>query len=454
VPQERTEARRHIGLWSELRAGSRWTNEGVSRVIGFIVEGAAQGNEYTFHLVVDRALAAEVRSDLRGLDAVEGRDWVLWSPEEDEEKRLRTAIGRNPDLSEHELAVSVLAEFANRNVPVEGWVITFPHFTGALRLEKSKATLYPDACPFDFPLGWPDDASWGRSGYWPTWRAAAETVMAASNAVITFSEHVAQRHAASLCGVPPDKIRVIPLAPPDLAPLLDFLDMPEQTPVSRAKAGEILREHARTSGMEYLRDFPFEEVDFIASSTQDRPTKNLAVTAEVVRHLVRDRRRSMKLFLTAHLQETADWTRLPALVEQEQVHLDVLSLPDLPRRVHAALLHCATLVVHSSFFEGIVGALPFYEAASVGTPALLARGPHTDELLKHFPALGEFTFDPYDPAALASLIEVTVSNRQAVVERQRAANRRLRHRTWADVASAYAMAALTPVGPVQPLASA
>lgn len=429
------ERRIPIGLWSELGPGARWSNEGVSRVVGFLVEGAAVGGRYVFHIVVPAGMAETVREDLRQLEAIENRDWVVWEP----------ASNASPQGSAE--AIAYLAEFANGNVPVDAWVVTFPHFSGSMHLGKPKATLYPDALPYDFPLGWHEEGAWGPEGSWPRWRQTATKVMAESDSVITFSSHVAERHAGPLCGVPPEKIRVVPLAPPDLSSLLPFVKDRTQSSESRAAAAEILRAHIADQGPNYLRDFPFEEVDFVASATQDRPTKNLGLTAEAVRNIVRERRGSIKCLMTARLHFGASWTRLPDLVLQEQLNRDVISLPDLPRQVHAALFHCASVVVHSSFFEGIIGALPFYEAASVGTPSLLARGPHVDELLETEPAVAPFVYDPYDADGLATLILDATHNRDAYVDAQARIFERLAKHSWADVASAYAEAAVSGARP-------
>ena len=403
-------------------------------MVGFLVEGAAAGRKYIFHIVVPAGMAETVRDDLGQLEAVEGRDWKVWEPSE-------------PDAegwSSRESAAR-LADFANRNVPVDAWVVTFPHFAGSLQLTKPKATLYPDALPYDFPLGWHDGA-WAADGQWPQWRQTATEVMAGSGSVITFSEHVARRHAGPLCNVPLEKIRIVPLAPPDLAPLLPFVQGRRQTPESRAAAGEILRRYASDRGIDYLRGFPFEEIEFAAAATQDRPTKNLGLAAEAVRKIVREDRRSMKLLLTARVHSGASWTRLPGLIEGDQLHRDLVSLPDLPRDVHAAMFHCATVVVHSSFFEGIVGALPFFEAASVGTPSLLARGPHVEELLRTEGDVEPFVYDPYDADRLAALITDVARNRDDYVEAQGKIFERLRRNSWADVAAAYAEAALSGTG--------
>lgn len=72
----------------------------------------------------------------------------------------------------------------------------------------------------------------------------------------------------------------------------------------------------------------------------------------------------------------------------------------------------------------------------------MARGPHTDELRQDAPELADYIFDPMDIEGLMRLIEHVLGNRQAVLSRQAAVYQRLRRRTWADVAQAYAEAAL------------
>lgn len=428
-----------IGIWWELPPGGRWANEGVSRVVGFLIEGAADNQQYQFHLVVRRGLADEVRADLRTLAAREGVDWVVHEPSREQERRFQDeadredATGCSPDSI-------ALALFANAEVPVDGWVITFPHFTGSLWLRQSKAVLMPDAIPYDFPLGWLSD--WKAEGSWPRWREAATRVCGNADAVINFSDHVASRHSVPLLGIPRDKIHVVPLAPPDLAGEIPFVRDRRQTADSRAEAAAILREHAMERCVDYLANFPFEECSFVVGATQDRPTKNLGLTADAVERIVRRERVPLKLFLTAPLHLGAQWTRLPYIVAHRQFHRDFVSLHDLPREVHAALFHAASVTVHASYYEGIIGNLPLFESLSVGTPVLFARGPHSAELLEQEPDLQPFTFDPYDRERLMTLLLDTIRRRDEVLDRQQAVGARLRRRRWSQVADGYVRAAL------------
>ena len=423
-----------IGLWTELTPGSRWTNEGVARVVGFLVEGAAQSRRYTFRLVVPHGMAELIRADLRSVDA---REHVDWSVQEGPDY-----AGDFPGLSglaHHRASMDALARFANANAEVEGWVITFPFFEASKLLEKRRAVLFPDAIPFDFPWGWPAD--WQEEGAWPSWFRKTKGVLAQADTVITFSKHVAQRQARGMFDVPVHKLHVIPLAPPNLSPALSAFAAPTQHE-SRGKAAEALRRHATERDWRYLSSFAFEDADYAVVSTQDRPTKNISFVARTVLDLTRRKHRPLKLLTTATLHFGATWTDLPGLVEGAQAPLDIVSMHDVPRDVHAALYACARVTIHASFFEGIVGALPFFESLSVGTPSIMARGPHTQELLDTFPEIRPFTFDPYSVSDLEALVLTVLDDRDGVVARQRPIYEKLRQRTWGQVADEYAAAAL------------
>jgi glycosyltransferase involved in cell wall biosynthesis len=145
--------------------------------------------------------------------------------------------------------------------------------------------------------------------------------------------------------------------------------------------------------------------------------------------------------MTTPIHVGATWTPLPGRIAFDGLDLDVLSLPDLPRDVHAALYHGASLAIHASFYEGGQAPFPFHEAVSVGTPCLIADGPHTREFLGTTDSQG-FVFDPYDPLSLAMAIRAILSDRAAALSRQRAFIAGMPARGWGDVAADYASAAL------------
>jgi glycosyltransferase involved in cell wall biosynthesis len=181
-------------------------------------------------------------------------------------------------------------------------------------------------------------------------------------------------------------------------------------------------------------------VSYIAVSTQDRPTKNVQLIVAALSRLIRRRFVNCKVLMTTPLWNGASWTDLPRTVSGPGLDLDVVSMPGLPRDVHAALYHCAALAVHASFLEGIVGTLPFFEAVSVGTPCLMAYGPHVGELLKRH-ELTDTVFDPFDGDGLADLISRALTRRDALLASQSAVYAAVARRDWSAVAAEYAVAA-------------
>jgi glycosyltransferase involved in cell wall biosynthesis len=288
-------------------------------------------------------------------------------------------------------------------------------------------------------MGWRNEFGHPDSGY-PLWRALAICTLERATTIITFSDHVKRAHGPTFFprGVP---VVVAPPAPPDLSTLLPVHPGANAcTALSRSAAAAVLRRYAATRTWRYLADFPFEDVTYIAVSTQDRPTKNVQLIVAALARLVRRRFVDCKLLMTTPLWHGASWTDLPKTVSAPGLDLDVLSMPGLPRDVHAAFYHCAALAVHASFLEGIVGTLPFFEAVSVGTPCLMANGPHVRELLKHH-ALADTVFDPFDVDDLADLIFSALARRDALLASQAAVYAALSRRDWSAVAAEYAAAA-------------
>jgi glycosyltransferase involved in cell wall biosynthesis len=529
--------RREIGVWIELPKGARWANEGMARLIGFMIEGVARQGGPRFHLMVGRGVDEPIRQDLRSLNAKEDVDWQVHAPTSTQEMKLRIpgggmsapstspyvaklrrlppreagerlaregaaalplfearamAMGKKFDrearlsfLSDlrndplpHLMALSrlygglpgkaarqrsqafaqwaldvsatpdadfdsieAMASYANAYVPVEGWIVLHPFFRGAELLTRPRAVIFPDAIPLVFPTT--DPAHWTVEGPGSQWRANARQALSKAPAVITFSKHVASRDLKKVVGVKDDKVSVIPHAPPSVAEHLSFLDpnKPKGNHSTRRHAGDLLRSWTVSAGTPYIVSFPFEDAKYFVVSTQDRATKNIGLAAEAAYKLIREAHFDVKMITTAEIHWGQTWTRLPGLIERRQLHLDVVSMHDLPRSAHAALYHCAQLAVHPAFFEGGHGPFPFYEALSVGCPCIMGRGPHTEELVEREPELGRYLFEPYDADELASLISATIKDREAVVDHQLSILARLRERTWADVARAYGEAA-------------
>jgi glycosyltransferase involved in cell wall biosynthesis len=338
---------------------------------------------------------------------------------------------------------------------VDAWLALMADMVLPATIPGRRAMLLPDALMLDFGSTW-NAAHLVPAGFIAMWFSCAKRNIARSDAIITFSSHVARRHAVEALGADPEQLRVVPHAPPDLAPLLPFLPQGRRRSAeSRAQAAAQLRRHAASRSWSYLADFPLEHVDYIAVSTQERPSKNLSLVIEALRILVHERFGTIKLLMTTELIDdpATPFLHSHALIREHGLMLDAVSVPRLPNPEHAALYHAAAVTVHPSFFEGGDAPFPFSESVSVGTPCLMARGPHTDELLAAHPELAPFVFDPYDAEALADAILRGIAQRDALLDVQLAVHERMRQRTWAQVAEEYAAAASgVPLAPVRRLA--
>jgi len=420
--------RRPIGVWTEWPRGAGWTNEGMTRLLGFIIEGAALHRQYIVHVFVARHISAEVRADLGCLRATAGLDYVIQTSADD--------VAENFEI-EH------LIDAAN-SMAICGWIVLYPYMRNATRLVSPVAVILPDANPIQFP-NFGDDA-WDAQGAHTVWRRQVAQMVGSANRVVTFSKHVADNDANKYFSIPRQRIDVIPHAPPNLLHLLPFVDPAQKTSESVALAAHIVRRHCVRRGWRFLEQFPFEETRFFLVSTQDRTTKNLVRAVQGLDLAIRGLGLDLRMFTTAPIHAGIGWTQFPAAIEAAGLQHDVVSMHNLPRETHAALYHCATFAVHTSLFEGGQGPFPFYEAVSVGTPCLIADGPHARELLDGEPALRPFLFDPYDAVELARLMLKVARDPADALAIQREVVNRLGDVSWQDVAAAYARSALAPAG--------
>lgn len=418
-------ARTPIGIWIESPHGAQWSNQGMTRLLGFIVEGLAHDRQYIFRIVVTDDIRDEAEQDFGALAAEAEVDYTFHSPRDEGVEA--------PTFDD-------LASFANDYVDVVAWISLFPNQTALRYLEAPVSTIFPDAIGlayFDF-----SDGAWAKGGPPVIWRDRVRKTLKSVTNVITFSAHVARDQVMGIFGIEESRIRIIPHAPPSLDGILPFVQDARRTPESRFRAAEMLRRHATQKGLAYLADFPFEHVRYVAVSTQDRVTKNIGITVEAIERIVRDWGDSFKLIMTAQVNLGGVPTPTAQRIAGKQLQFDVISMPDLSREVHAAFYHCAELVVHPSVFEGGRGVFPYYEAISVGTPCLMADGPHVAELMHEAPALADFVFGPNDADALAKMIMKMSQARDEVTALQLATFKHLRQRNWVEVAREYVAAAM------------
>jgi glycosyltransferase involved in cell wall biosynthesis len=375
------------------------------------------------------ALAAAARLARRGRRSLLARAERLGRWARQLEALLRDALFENE--------FRLLARRANRRRDIDVWLVTYPGAIHPLALTAPLVVAVPDVVYADFPTLF--TADWVERV-----DRQIRRLVPRATAVISYSRYVAARHVVGYLGVKPERAHVIPHAPFDAGAALDAArgaPGQDRRQVARAVvrdylAGRVERRPGAVPGrLAYVRDLPFDEVDYLFVSARLRPTKGYLNLLRAFERLVRRRYRSLKLVTTAAPEDGTDGGAVHRYLSESRLDLDVLSIPDLPSSAHAAFLHLAALTVVPTLFEGGFP-FPFSESLPVDTPVVMSAIPVTREVVPPdlWPAM---LFDPYDVDSIAGRIEWALDHRRELLDLQRPLHASLRHRTWAHVADEY-----------------
>ena len=72
---------RVVGVWTQWRLPFHWEAEGLTRLLGFLIEGGAERGDVRFAVVVSAAHLPYARAALSKLSAQEGVHWTLHTAE-------------------------------------------------------------------------------------------------------------------------------------------------------------------------------------------------------------------------------------------------------------------------------------------------------------------------------------------------------------------------------------
>lgn len=247
---------------------------------------------------------------------------------------------------------------------------------------------------------------------------------------ITLSEHVMRDHAIGYFNIPSERVTCIKHGVIDISHFLPQRIHQCKTAASRAAAAECIREYLAQQSHEngwlrdYLLKFAFEDCSYVLISTQNRPYKNVFRCVQAVRDLIKLRGRCIKLILTGALPP-----HIEQYVMSESLIYEVLPIPRVPNKIHAALYHCAQVAAHVSFFEGGVGAFAFDEAISVGTPIVLARNNATLELSSDA-GYRSLLADPYSLDDIRDKLDAALSSPEQWYAVQANVYNQMKRRTW------------------------
>jgi glycosyltransferase involved in cell wall biosynthesis len=338
-----------------------------------------------------------------------------------------------------------MAKYANKQ-RVSCWFVTYPGYRNAEFLKAPICLLFPDFVVGEFPnLYQKPTIEYHKKLF--------SVLIPKAKQFITISDHVKNKYLIGVFAAKPDRCRTIRHASPSLASYAPYLPAGmRKTLTSKRAAGDTIREYCTshfdewptkgpiTTGVvqPYLLGFPFEHVPYVLVATQNRPYKNTLGVIRAVQKL-NQRGTPCKLIMTGDFGLDDPLSDIGRYVRRERLLLDVLCIPRVPREILAALFHCATVAVHASFYEGGVGAFPFFEGMSVGTPALLSRNQATLEL-NAGEDIDEFLFEPSNVDEISEKIKAILKAPECAFKRQRPIYNSLNRRTWEEASREYVAA--------------
>lgn len=362
---------------------------------------------------------------LRALaDALEAWCFHAQEPARREAERLRRVEVQRQADAEAALALAqvidpVASEFAQdlaMHIRVDGWLILSPSYAAGGHLTQPRAVLCLDSWPLTVPLAY-GDADWSPGGPAFRWIGSSRHLLDQGDRVAAPTRRAANR-IQSYFDLAPERIRL--LTPPPRTLLTRF--PPTRTDESRREAAALLRCELAQAQTYYLRDFPFEDVLYLAVWADGSPRENLDLLAQAMRRLIQRDLYPIKAFVASPAQARDEdlWRQ----VFEQGLHHDLVPMPPLSTRGFESLIHASALTVYLSPSDQGAAPQVLSQAVSLGAPCLLCDGPDTRALLESSD-LGGAVFDPYDIEALAGLIKSSAPRRDELLKDQRPAVSRM-----------------------------
>jgi len=311
---------------------------------------------------------------------------------------------------------------------VKAWYCPAAYWPAFNKIKAPRLMCVPDVVLTDFPTGF---SRVGGDRFLNTFETIEKAIRNAEH-MVTYSEGIKWKTLVDRYAVAPSKVHVVQHAPNELDSWISISDFPNAEATSRHYCQTLLLSALqKSSNPGYAADLPNRQMKFLFYASQFRPNKNILTLIKAYEFLLRRRYIGHKLILTG------DPGRMPEIkrfIVDHHLENDVLCLYGLSVSELAACYKLADLAVNPSLSEGGCP-FTFTEALSVGTPVVMARINVTAEILYETELQGTTFFDPYDWEDMARRIEWALNNRDYLLEIQNQVFRRLKQRTWADVAN-------------------
>lgn len=306
----------------------------------------------------------------------------------------------------------------------------WPHFN---EISAPRLMCVPDVVLTDFPTGF---ALVAGNRLLENFRQVEHAIRGGQH-FVTYSNEIKWRTLVERYGADPEAVFVVPHGANRLDDLISVSGFANNEAATDALCRRLLRGAlGKAVHNPYSNVALSEEVRFIFYASQFRPNKNIISLLRAYEYLVKRRFVGHKLILTGRPLEHSD---VKNFVTERNLQNDVLFLHGLSEQELAACYRLADLAVNPSLSEGGCP-FTFTEALSVGTPAVMARIPVTEEVITD-PDLQELMlFDPYDWTDMADKIEWSLQHLDVLVNRQKPYYERLAQRTWRNVVDEYVAA--------------
>lgn len=343
-------------------------------------------------------------------------------------KHLSLAVRLFRSMEESEAAL--LRDLIAARTDVAAWYSPTAFWPQFNDIPAPRLMCVPDVVLTDFPVGF---APVGGDRFLDNFRKV-EKAIEGGQYFVTYSEEIKWRTLVERYYVDPDSVWVVRHG----ANRLDDLIVVSGFRDNEAATDALCRDLFRTALLKAInyhdaRIFGSNDVRFIFYASQFRPNKNVMSLLRAYAHLLKRRYIGHKLVLTGNPNGLPE---VRQFIEEQHLQDDVLCLHGLSAQELAACYRLADLAVNPSLSEGGCP-FTFAEALSVGTPAVMARIPVTEEVITDPQLQDLMLFDPYDWTDMADKIEWSLHNLALLRARQQPFYERLAQRSWRQVVDEY-----------------
>ena len=318
-----------------------------------------------------------------------------------------------------------LLKVANSDKNIDCWFFPYPRNLLIDKFFRPVVVAIPDIVYSDFPIAFNASNFLMVNDH----ESLVQTIKSASES-ISYSEYVREKQIVAKGYLPECSTHVIRHAPIDTKNLISNDQSVSNFEILHISQ-KILQQYVNNYlDNDYIRSLPFGDFDYLFVSSQSRASKNYPNLFKAYEKLVREKYCQAKLIITGTLT-----SEMQKYIEEKNLCFDILSITNLPPKVHAAFYACAKLVVVPTLFEG---GFPFVfsEALSVNTPVVMSDIPVVREVLP-CEFRKDICFDPYDVNDMTDRIVWALSNHDALMNLEVIAYKQMKKRTWKHVAEEY-----------------